>query len=195
MKYDTLVLNKLYIPIHIVNYKKAISLLYKDHARSLDNYDIPHNWDEWVEYCTKREVLDDGYAFLNSVSNKIAIPDIIVLTVYDRLPKRDVKYSRENVFQRDGNRCAYCGKKHKRTELTIDHIIPKSKGGRSTWDNTVACCGKCNAIKDDRTPHQAGMKLLVSPRAPNWFSPLQQKTGGPDVRTKWIKYLKFIGAR
>jgi 5-methylcytosine-specific restriction endonuclease McrA len=170
-----------------------MSLLYQNNAKALDKDFIPYNFEDWLEYSQYPEVLDDGYAMINTVKHKIAIPDIIVLREYASIPKRDIKYSRENVFHRDANICQYCGKRFKRNELTIDHVVPKSIGGGNTWDNIVAACVPCNAYKADRTPEQAGMKLLSRPKEPRWQGAISKAAARPDIRPSWKKFLKGIG--
>ena len=193
MKNDlSLVLNKIYIPIHLIGYKRTMSLFYQDHARALDENDIPHNWNSWLNYSMLPSTLDNGYEFVNTISRKIAIPNIIVLTHYDRLPKRDIKFSRENLFQRDKFRCAYCNKKYNKSELTVDHIIPKYHGGKTSWNNTITACSKCNSIKGNKTPSQAGMTLKFKPTEPLWHG-IFKNTSNPNIRSNWKKYLKFVG--
>ena len=193
--YDTLVLNKVYIPIHVIGYKRCMSLIYQDNAKSLDKNFMPYAFKDWVEYSSYPEVLDDGYAMINTVKHKIAIPDIIVLTAYDRLPRREIKYSRENVFHRDGYVCQYCGEKFKRDDLTIDHVIPKSHGGSNLWNNLVCCCDPCNGKKADRTPGQASMRLIREPVEPRWISPLHKVAHGPNMRPGWEKFLGSVGIK
>jgi len=189
-QYDTLVLNKLYIPIHIITWKRALSLLYQDHAHSLDKDFIPYDYKNWLELS---RTLDGEYKLVNTVSYRVAVPDILTLTRYDRLPKRDVKFSRENVFARDNFICQYCGKKFKKKDLTVDHIIPKCFGGKGTWDNIVTACNKCNSRKDNKTPEQVGMKLIHQPKEPRWFSPLYKLSQKPNMRPGWEKFLKAVG--
>jgi hypothetical protein len=187
--YDTLVLNKLWCPINIIDYKKCMGLIYQDAAFSLDNDFITYDFNSWMQYSMLPKVLDDGYAFINTIKLKIALPDIIVLHKFDRLPYRDIKFSRESVFQRDKFTCQYCGKQFKKIKLEIEHIIPKCQGGKSSWDNVVTSCGVCNDKKGGRTPEQARMKLIAPPKEPAWFSPYTHLKNKPDVRPNWLKYL------
>jgi len=170
-----------------------MSLIYQGHARALDADFILYDFDAWVEFSRLPKVLDDGYDFINTVNHKIAIPDIITLTKYDRLPQRDIKFSRENIFARDDHICQYCGKKFKRESLTIDHVIPKCRGGTNHWNNTVASCKKCNNLKGDRTPEQVGLKLLRKPTEPKWFNTLHKIVSVQGVRPSWKKFLSSVG--
>ena len=86
--------------------------------------------------------------------------------MYDRLPRQEVKFNRRNIYARDGNRCQYCGKKFATTELSLDHVVPRRQGGKSTWDNIVCACLKCNIKKGGRTPAEAHMTLIAVPKRP-----------------------------
>ena len=143
-----------------------MSLLYTDKARSLDQDFIVYDWKNWLDFTNLQ--INGEYNMVRTSTYKVAVPDILVLTGYHKIPQRDIKYSRENVYHRDGYVCQYCGKRFKRDELTLDHVIPRSLGGRGTWDNVVAACSPCNAKKADRTPEQAGMYLIHPPTEPRW---------------------------
>jgi 5-methylcytosine-specific restriction endonuclease McrA len=97
----------------------------------------------------------------------VTVPTVLRLKVYINVPKRNApRWTRRGVFVRDANHCAYCDRLLKRGELTVDHVIPVSRGGRSTWGNTVTACAPCNQRKANRTPHEAGMKMLIEPKTP-----------------------------
>jgi 5-methylcytosine-specific restriction endonuclease McrA len=93
---------------------------------------------------------------------------MIRLTKYDRLPQRTVRFTRKNIFEHYDYRCAYCGKKFKSKELNFDHVVPRSHGGKTGWDNIVPSCYGCNTRKADRTPREAGMKMYYLPSKPKW---------------------------
>lgn len=169
-KPDVLVLNRVWLPIHIIDWGKAMSLVYQEKCKSLDRDCIPYTFDQWKQFTLQNL---QHYPFVQTVNYPVAVPEIIVSVSFDRLPRREVKYSRQNVFSRDHFRCVYCGNRFKRDQLTLDHIIPRSQGGKSTWDNTVSSCFKCNQRKADRTLKDAGMSLLIQPTKPKWISPLQ----------------------
>lgn len=192
-KYDTLVLNRIYMPIHIVSWKRSISLLYQNLAHSLDEDLLPYDYKTWMEYTNQLGFDDSYYTYIHSVSVTIAVPDILVLKKYDKLPRRDVKFTRENIIHRDKYKCAYCGKKLKQGQLTIDHITPKSKGGTNSWTNTISACKACNNKKGDRTPQQANMPLLFQPLEPRWTASLSTISGKPNIRPNWLKFLNAVG--
>ena len=184
---DTLILNRAWIPVQISTWKKAIATIYKDHAKALDRDFVGYEFDDWLTFGRQAEI--NGYNMVHSAKMTMAIPEIIVLTKYDKLPPRDIKYSRENIFNRDDFKCQFCGQRFKLSELTVDHVVPKSKGGKSTWDNIVSACKKCNNKKADRTPDQANMKLIHKPVKPKWIDPITNKRGRAHICESWKKYM------
>ena len=168
---SVLVLNKLFMAIHIVSVRRAFCLLAKELAEvvSLEEgqfttYDFP-TWREVSEFRSKhfRQEDDD---WVRTVATEIQVPRVIRLTGYDRLPKQTVKFNRRNIFARDNNQCQYCGKKFPTSELSLDHVVPRSQNGASTWENIVCACVDCNVRKGGRTPRQASMVLIRKPEKP-----------------------------
>jgi 5-methylcytosine-specific restriction endonuclease McrA len=107
---------------------------------------------------------DDDW--VRTINSEIQVPRVIRLLEYDKLPKQAVKFNRRNIFARDNNQCQYCGKRFATAELSLDHVVPRSQGGVSTWDNIVCACLKCNVRKGGRTPRQAHMALVRRPEKP-----------------------------
>ncbi len=168
---SVLVLNRLYLAVHIISVRRAFCLLCKDHAEVVNledgqfaTYDF-ETWREVSEYRAKnfRQEDDDWVRTYNS---EIQVPRVIRLLRYDKLPKQTVKFNRRNIFARDNNICQYCGRKFPTNELSLDHIIPRSQGGMSTWDNVVCACVGCNVKKGGRTPKQAHISLVRKPEKP-----------------------------
>lgn len=186
-RYDTLVLNLAYCPIHIIDWDKAISLIYQEKARPLDISYIAYTFQEWLEF-TKTNA--DGYYKVHGVNFNIALPEIIVSTTFNRLPERQVKYSRQTVFTRDKYRCGYCGKTFRHKELTVDHILPKCLGGKTEWNNVISCCYSCNQSKADKTLKTAGLKLIFKPHKPGWNSPLQNINIETHPCKSWKHFMK-----
>ncbi len=189
---NVLVLNKHYMAIRIVGAKRAFSLLFRELAEvvSLEqgrysNYDV-QSWCEVSEF--RRHFEPDGHDWVSTVNFYIAVPRIIRLLFYDRLPRNEVKFNRRNIFARDRNRCQYCGKRHATSELSLDHIIPRSMGGESVWENIVCACAKCNIKKGGRTPRQAGMKLIQKPVKPK-HNPLVHIHLGHRRYSSWKQFL------
>lgn len=165
-----LVLNKHYMAVRVINVRRAFSLLFKDLAEvisceegSYSNYDF----DSWQQISELRRNFEaEAHDWISTVKFDIAVPRIIRLLFYDRLPRRPVKFNRRNIYARDRNICQYCGKRFPYSELSLDHIIPRSMGGKSTWDNIVCACTRCNVKKGGRTPKLAHMSLVKKPEKP-----------------------------
>jgi len=168
---SVLVLNKLFMAIHIISVRRALCLLCKEVAEvvSLEEgqyatYDF-NTWREVSEYRARyfREEDDD---WIRTVNSEIQVPRVIRLVAYEKLPKQTVKFNRRNIFARDHNQCQYCGRKYPTSELSLDHVIPRSQGGQSTWDNVVCSCVNCNVRKGGRTPKEAHLSLIRRPEKP-----------------------------
>ena len=160
---SVLVLNQNYVPISICSAKKAVILILLEKAQMLERYKLE----------------------IHSINFEIPYPSVIRLNTFVRKPFKKVSLNRKNIFKRDKNRCQYCGKNHQ--AMTIDHLIPKSAGGKDTWENLVCACIKCNGKKGDRTPEQSGMKLLKIPKKPSHLFYLQHLSGTADHT--WNDYL------
>jgi 5-methylcytosine-specific restriction endonuclease McrA len=168
---SVLVLNKLFMAIHIISVRRAFSLLCKDLAEVVSQEDgrfATYDFDTWrevSEYRARyfREEDDD---WVRTVSSEIQVPRVIRLLGYDKLPKQTVKFNRRNIFARDNNQCQYCGRKFPTSELSLDHVIPRSKGGQSSWENIVCACVSCNVRKGGRTPKEAHLSLIRRPEKP-----------------------------
>jgi 5-methylcytosine-specific restriction endonuclease McrA len=167
---SVLVLNRLYMAVQVVSARRAFCLLFKDLAEviTLDDghyqsYDF-HTWREVSEARAQFRGPDDD--FVRTVHFEIQVPRVIRLLGYDRLPGRKVKFNRRNIFARDGNRCQYCGKRFATSELSLDHVVPRSRGGQATWENIVCACLRCNVRKGGRTPREASMRLIREPVRP-----------------------------
>jgi len=188
---DILVLNKIWIPVYIVDFKKTMSLIYTGNAHALDRDYYTYDYDSWLDF-TIKDAESHPYQKIHTTQLAIALPEIIVLTKFDKLATRDIKYSRENVFTRDKNKCQYCGKHFNNKEMTIDHVVPKAKGGKSHWSNVVAACKACNGKKADKMLHECGMKLIKLPRKPQWFNPLTKFAGKEHPCKSWDKFMDKV---
>jgi 5-methylcytosine-specific restriction endonuclease McrA len=172
---NVLVLNKFYQAIRVVNVRRAFSMLCREMAEVIHIEASTSGQAQWQNFdfegwrdmsALKAEFEPHEYDWIHTVRFQIAVPRIIRLLGYDKLPRQDVKFNRRNIYARDGNRCQYCGKKMPTTELSLDHVVPKSQSGRSTWENIVCCCVRCNVKKGGRTPEQAHMHLITRPVKP-----------------------------
>jgi len=194
---NVLVLNKFYQAIRVVNVKRAFSLLCREMAEVIHIETDARgqskwhnlNFESWQELSAlKKEFEPDEYDWIHTVRFAIAVPRIIRLLGYDKLPRQDVKFNRRNIYARDSNRCQYCGKKFSTTELSLDHVLPKSQGGKTTWDNIVCCCVRCNVKKGGRTPEQAHMHLIVKPTKPK-RSPVINIRLADERYSSWKQFL------
>jgi 5-methylcytosine-specific restriction endonuclease McrA len=164
LELPTLVLNQQWQPVHVTTVSRSLILLWNDAARVVDPelYRL-FSWRDWAE-----RTPSEGEACIRSARLRLAAPQVITLLYYDRLPKTAVTFIRRNVAKRDHFTCQYCAAQPGAESITIDHIMPRSQGGTSTWINCVAACERCNAKKGDRTPEQAGIRLRHRPVRPEW---------------------------
>ena len=164
-----LVLNKSWRPITILTLEKALIKLFSEHKDGEPKAIIVDcangfqtlTWEDW----SKVRPQEDEEK-LRSVNASFRIPSVIQLTRYDKVPTKKVHYCRKTIYKRDEYKCQYCGQKPSTEELSIDHVIPRSHGGLTTWENCVLACVKCNTKKANRNPLQANMKLLKIPKKP-----------------------------
>jgi 5-methylcytosine-specific restriction endonuclease McrA len=178
--------------IRVVGARRAFSLLFRELAEvvSLEegkyfNYDF-ESWCEVSEFRRNFEL--DGHDWVSTVNFNIAVPRIIRLLFYDRLPRNEVKFNRRNIFARDKNRCQYCGNRYPTSELSLDHVIPRSMGGKSAWANMVCACTGCNVKKGGRTPKEAGLSLIQKPVKPK-RNPLLHVHLGHQRYRSWKQFL------
>jgi 5-methylcytosine-specific restriction endonuclease McrA len=169
---SVLVLNNLYQAVQITGVRRAFRLFYTGRARALSPDFRSYDFENWCDLPVGIE--DEG---IHTPDRVIRVPRIIQLVYYDNVPNRGVRFTRRNVFHRDRNRCQYCGKVFAQRELNLDHVVPLSKGGRSSWDNVVTACVPCNSKKGSRAPVDAGMALIRLPKKP---------AGHPMLRSVWI---------
>jgi 5-methylcytosine-specific restriction endonuclease McrA len=176
---SVLVLNKFYMAVHVISVRRAFCLLVKELAEVVtldEGRYLSFDFHSWREVSAARKSFghpDDE--FIRTVHFEIQVPRVIRLLTYDRLPRARVKFNRRNIFARDSNRCQYCGKRFPTGELSLDHVLPRSRGGGSSWDNIVAACLKCNVRKGGRTPWEAGMRLIREPVQPRTSPVLHSK--------------------
>ena len=167
----TLLLTQGYEPIQIISWQRALTLV------ALDKVDVVEEYDTEVR----------------APSLIVRIPSIVRLRKAFRRHAKPVKFSRVNIYARDGHRCQYCAVKCTIDELTYDHVIPRSKGGRTTWENIVSACYTCNRRKANRTPSEAGMKLLAVPARPTWMPAVQIRVSARSVPDAWRDYVYWTG--
>lgn len=189
---SVLVLNRLFMAVRVVRAREAFVLLWKEIAEvvsvedeTYDTYDFS-SWAEVSEH--RRKFQPDAHEWIRTVRFDLAVPRVIRLLTYDRVPRTRVRLNRRNLFARDGSRCQYCGRKFKTSDLSIDHVVPRSRGGRTEWTNVVCACLACNVQKGGRTPREARMRLIKKPRQPR-FSPVITIRAGSQKYRSWKQFL------
>lgn len=189
---NVLVLNRHYAALRVTSVRRAFSMLYRNIAEVVsqeDNRYLSYDFESWREVSEFRCRFErDRHDWVRCVRFELAVPRIIRLLFYDRLPKQTVKFNRRNIFARDRNRCQFCGKRFPTSELSLDHVIPRSMGGKTTWQNLVCCCVACNVRKGGRTPDRAGLKLIVRPIKPK-RSPVITLRLTSDKYASWKQFL------
>ena len=157
---SVLVLNKLFMAVHVITVRRAFCLLCKELAEVVsleDGQFATYNFETWREVSEflARNFREEDDDWVRTYDRQIQVPRVIRLLDYEKLPKQTVKFNRRNIFARDNNQCQYCGEKFPTSELSLDHVVPRSQGGASTWENIVCACVKCN-VSQGRSYAQAG---------------------------------------
>ena len=192
---SVLVLNRLYMAVHVVNVRRAFGLLCRELAEVIhleDGQFATYSFDSWREMSELRAGLkqpnDD---WIRAVNFEIQVPRVIRLLRFDRLPKQKLHLNRRNVLARDGHTCQYCGRHFPTHSLSLDHVVPRSRGGETTWENVVCACLACNVKKGGRTPHEARMKLVRTPVRPKRNPLLLMKLSNPKYES-WRTWLDSV---
>lgn len=183
-----LVLNRLWQAVNVCSARRAFALLYQEHAqvvwRDGDNNYLTHDFQSWHDFSQK----SPGTEMVQSVRFDIRVPTVIVLLAFDRLPSKEVKFTRQNIYERDNYTCQYCVRKLDRQELNLDHVMPRQRGGQTTWENVVCSCIPCNTRKGNRLPHEAKMQLFKEPKRPRW-RPFIHLTYSAPVHDTWRHFV------
>jgi 5-methylcytosine-specific restriction endonuclease McrA len=195
---NVLLLNAHYMAMRVVSARRAFTLLFKRDEQQQPVAEIVHiedgryvsyNFEDWAALSRfKHEFEPAAYDWVHTVRFAIAVPRIVRVLTFSRLPRQDVKFNRRNIFARDHNTCQYCGKRSSTSELSLDHVIPRSQGGKSTWDNIVCACLRCNVRKGGRTPQEAGIRLVRAPMKPR-RNPVIHFKLSDDRYASWKQFL------
>ncbi|MCA8942961.1 MAG: HNH endonuclease [Planctomycetes bacterium] len=182
LDHPSLVLNRSWVAIHVTTVRRALCLVYSDAAlvvetEHLQTFDFD-GWCDWNRSTTGRWVQTPGF--------RVAAPEVIQLQCYNKVPAYDAPFTRRNLFERDAFTCQYCGKHVGGERMSIDHVTPRSKGGKTNWQNCVLACVRCNSAKGDRTLREAGLRLLNEPRPPRWTPYLNIKHS--EQLESWAKF-------
>jgi 5-methylcytosine-specific restriction endonuclease McrA len=170
LTYKVLVLNRLWQAVNIVGVQRAFGLLLQDHAQVIYTGDSSFqvmDSTQWLKLSAV-ESPRENEAYIQTVRLRVRVPKVLLLREYDKLPVQEVRFNRDNLFERDDYRCQYCGNHFPDDQLNMDHVIPRDKGGRTSWENIVTSCIPCNSRKANRLPHQASMYLKKKPERPRW---------------------------
>ena len=183
-----LVLNRLWQPIHTCSVKRALRLVCLGHAQIVETdgesrYQT-HDLISWAEHSADHLAGE----LIRTVRHAFRIPRIIVLALYDRIPRKQVKFTRRNIFLRDKFTCQYCGDNFPERDLNLDHVVPRDKGGKTTWENIATSCIRCNTRKANKLAHEAGMRLLRKPTTPRWRPLFGMCPEAPEDES-WTQFL------
>jgi len=185
---QVLVLNRLWQAVNICTAKRALTLLFEGRAQVVmadtDGSFQTFNFTQWKDL-SQQEAHPEH---IHTISFKIRVPRVILLLLYDRFPKKEVKFTRHNIFERDKNTCQYCGHIFDRRDLNLDHVTPRDRGGPTNWENIVCSCVPCNTRKGNRTPLEAGMRLIRKPKRPKW-RPFVQIHLGVQHHDSWKHFI------
>ena len=160
-------MNASFEPLNVINWKRALKLVFLE----------------------KVEVLEESDQQVRSASHALRVPQVVRLLRFVGFRKRDVKFSRQNIYARDKYRCQYCDAKLPIKDLTIDHVLPRSRGGGTNWENIVTCCKPCNRKKGGRTPEEAHYKLKRPPYKPSWLHGFRARFAVRRPPDAWRDYL------
>jgi 5-methylcytosine-specific restriction endonuclease McrA len=164
-----------------------MSLMYQGAAKAIDEQYRLYEFADWAALSTA------VHESIATVNHRIRIPRVVVLSAYELLPKGRVRFSRFNIYARDNDTCQYCARQLPRSELNLDHVVPRSQGGKTSWENVVCSCVPCNLKKGGRTPLQAGMALLREPTRPRW-TPLFRTAVKRRTYREWLPFLTIADA-
>ncbi|MFZ5468419.1 MAG: HNH endonuclease [Myxococcota bacterium] len=182
-----LVLNRYYQPVHVTSVKRAFAMLYQGVAKAIDSQYRLYEFADWAALSAA------DHDTIATISRPIRVPRVLVLSAYEYLPKGRVRFSRLNIYARDADTCQYCGLQLPRSELNLDHVVPRSQGGKTSWENVVCSCVECNLQKGGRTPEQANMRLLKKPVRPRW-TPFFRGAHKRVTYREWLPFLSLADA-
>lgn len=184
---SVLVLNRSFVAVHVTNVRRAIVLLFRQLAEVIhieEGRFASHDLDSWRALSALRsQFRSENEDWVRGVGFDLQAPRVIRLVACDRGPRQGLRFNRRNVFARDGNQCQYCGRTFPTSELSLDHVVPRSRGGITSWENIVCACVACNVRKGGRTPHEARMNLIRLPARPKRSPLLTIKLGNPKYET------------
>jgi 5-methylcytosine-specific restriction endonuclease McrA len=189
---SVLVLNRSFVAVHVTSVRRALTLLFRQHAEVVhveEGHYGAYSFESWRELSALQATFaDPDHDWIRGVGFQLRAPRVIRLTECDRGPRQGLRFNRRNVFARDGNCCQYCGQHFPLSELSLDHVVPRSRGGLTSWTNIVCACVACNVRKGGRTPDEARMALIREPVKPKRSPLLALKLGNP----KYSSWKNFV---
>lgn len=189
---SVLVLNRSFMAVHVTNVRRAIALLFRELAEVVDveeGHYGAYSFDSWRALSAMQASLDHPHHdWIRGVGYVLRAPRVVRLLACDRGPRQGLRFNRRNIFARDSNQCQYCGQHFPLSELSLDHVMPRSRGGLTSWENIVCACVACNVRKGGRTPQEAGMNLVRLPVKPKRSPLLSLKLGNP----KYASWKSFV---
>ena len=189
--FQTLVLNRLWQAVNVVGVERAFSLLALEHAQVIyaeDGSFRVFDGAGWFAFSKDLETAP-GSRVIRTVSQQVVVPTVLILRGYDRMLMQEMKFNRQNLLERDDFRCQYCGKNFPVKELNMDHVVPRDRGGVTSWENVVISCIKCNSKKSNRSPKEAGMRLLKEPKRPP-RRPFMSSLYGKPMEETWTHFIQ-----
>lgn len=193
---SVLVLNRYYMAVHVISVRRAFVLLYRELAEVVhieNGQYATYDFSAWCEI-SQFTMLEAGFAdrdqhdWVRTVKFQIQVPRVVRLLGYDRVPRSTLRFNRRTLFARDEHCCQYCGQTRPISQLSIDHVLPRSRGGKTTWENVVCSCVTCNTKKGSRTPQEARMNLIRPPHKPRHNPLLTSKMANPKYEI-WRSFL------
>ncbi len=180
-----LVLNRYFAPVCLTTVRRGIVLIYSGAAHGLDDSGELLGFMDW-----QRLELRPTDDVIPTLSGGLRAPRVLHLSRYERSPSLDVRLTRRNLLLRDGQCCQYCGARPALRDLNVDHVLPRSRGGPDSWENLVISCRRCNLVKGQRTPQEAGMQLRALPRRPRWSKTKHILLSAAQPYSEWAPFLQ-----
>lgn len=180
---DTLVLNRSWLAIATTPVRHALTLVFTGAASAIqpETFEV-HGFESWSEL-----IVPDHEDSVTTVNMELRVPEVIVLQRFAGIPRQTLPFTRRNLVRRDRSQCQYCGCRPSNSDLSIDHVIPRSAGGETSWENCVLACVRCNRRKGNKLAHEVGMRLMREPRAPQW-SPIFE-VAQTHKREAWKRFV------
>lgn len=191
MSAHVLVLNRNLYAVQVATWERALTLLYLDRACVVDQEYQVHDFRDWIEL--SKSIRENPSGFVHTPTLKVAIPDVIALKFFDKVPRHEIPFTRRNIYRHYGNRCCYCAKRFASSELNLEHVVPRSRGGTTDWSNIVTACVPCNLRKGNRLPREAGMRLVVPISRPKMSQGVVLQVRSPvRMRRCWQRFVDNV---